>query len=106
AEYKGRRAGSLGDAACFSFYPGKNLGACGEGGIVVTNDAALASTLRQLRDWGQDRRYHHVLRGYNYRMDGIQGAILRVKLRRLEEWISVRRARAAQYNRLLSDAVV
>jgi dTDP-4-amino-4,6-dideoxygalactose transaminase len=106
AEYKGRRAGSIGDLACFSFYPGKNLGACGEGGIVVTNDDRLALTIRQLRDWGQDRRYHHTLRGFNYRMDGIQGAILRVKLRRLGDWIAVRRVRAAQYHRLLSDAVV
>src|SRR5205807_7935683 len=68
AEYKGRRAGSLGDVACFSFYPGKNLGACGEGGIVVTDNDAMATTMRQLRDWGQDRKYHHVLRGFNYRM--------------------------------------
>jgi dTDP-4-amino-4,6-dideoxygalactose transaminase len=106
AEYKGRRAGSLGDLACFSFYPGKNLGACGEGGIVVTNDGLRAQTIRQLRDWGQDRKYHHVLRGFNYRMDGIQGAILRVKLRHLDRWTTCRRTRAAQYNRLLDDAVI
>ena len=72
-------------SACFSFYPGKNLGAYGEGGIVVTSNAEYARTIRMLRDWGQERKYHHVLAGYNYRMEGIQGAILRVKLRHLEQ---------------------
>ena len=81
AEYKGVRAGSIGLSGCFSFYPGKNLGACGEGGIVVTNDDDHMKTIRMLRDWGQEQRYHHALKGFNYRMDGIQGAILRVKLR-------------------------
>src|SRR5262249_14095939 len=80
AEYKGRRAGSLGDFGCFSFYPGKNLGACGEGGMVVTDDRDRARTLRMLRDWGQSRKYEHKLPGFNYRMDAVQGAILRVKL--------------------------
>jgi dTDP-4-amino-4,6-dideoxygalactose transaminase len=106
AEYKGRRVGAIGDLACFSFYPGKNLGACGEGGMVVTNDAARAQTMRQLRDWGQDRKYHHVMRGFNYRMDGIQGAILRIKLRRLDGWTTARRLRAAQYDRILAGSDV
>lgn len=102
AEFMGQRAGSFGSVGCFSFYPGKNLGACGEGGIAVTNDDQHAQTLGMLRDWGQDRRYHHVLRGYNFRMDGIQGAILRVKLRHLEAWTEARRSHAARYTALLS----
>ena len=103
AEYKGRRAGSIGVSGCFSFYPGKNLGACGEGGIVVTNDDAHAKAMRMLRDWGQDRRYHHLVKGFNYRMDGIQGAILRVKLRHLDAWTAARRAHAVRYSSLLSN---
>jgi dTDP-4-amino-4,6-dideoxygalactose transaminase len=106
ARYKGRPVGSLGDLACFSFYPGKNLGACGEGGMVVTRNEEHASTIRMLRDWGQDRKYHHVLAGYNYRMEGIQGAILRVKLRHLESWTEARRANAARYRELLADCGV
>jgi dTDP-4-amino-4,6-dideoxygalactose transaminase/acetyltransferase-like isoleucine patch superfamily enzyme len=106
AEYKGRRAGSLGDLGCFSFYPGKNLGAYGEGGLVTTGNPEYARTIRMLRDWGQERKYHHVLRGYNYRMEGFQGAILRVKLRRLEAWTEARRAHAARYDRLLAGANV
>ncbi len=102
AEYRGRRAGSLADMACFSFYPGKNLGACGEGGMLVTQDAARARTVAMLRDWGQDRKYHHVLKGYNMRMEGLQGAILRVKLRHLEAWTEARRARAARYEAALA----
>lgn len=104
AEYKGRRAGSIGDMGCFSFYPGKNLGAYGEGGMVVTNNPEYAHTMRMLRDWGQERRYHHVLKGYNYRMDGIQGAILRVKLRYLDQWTEARRSHAAQYDGLLVNS--
>ncbi len=103
AEYRGRRAGGVGLAGCFSFYPGKNLGACGEGGLVATDDDAMAATLRMLRDWGQEQRYHHVLKGFNYRMDGIQGAILRVKLRHLEEWTNARRAHARRYTALLGE---
>ena len=99
AEYNGRRAGSMGDMGCFSFYPGKNLGACGEGGMVVTKDPELTRTLRMLRDWGAERKYEHVLKGYNYRMEGIQGAVLRVKLRHLETWTEARRAAAARYDR-------
>jgi dTDP-4-amino-4,6-dideoxygalactose transaminase len=104
AEYKGQRVGSIGDIGCFSFYPGKNLGAYGEGGMAVTNNPEYAHTMGMLRDWGQERRYHHVLKGYNYRMDGIQGAILRVKLRYIEEWTEARRTHAAQYNQLLADS--
>jgi dTDP-4-amino-4,6-dideoxygalactose transaminase len=104
AEYKGRRCGSLGDMACFSFYPSKNLGACGEGGMVVTNNTEYARTIRMLRDWGAEKRYHHQLKGYNYRLEGIQGAVLRVKLRHLDEWTAARRSVAARYTKLLSEA--
>ncbi len=106
AEYKGRRAGSMGDLGCFSFYPGKNLGAYGEGGLVTTNNPDYARTIRMLRDWGAERKYEHVLKGYNYRMDGIQGAILRVKLRYLEQWTEARRAHARLYNELLAGTDV
>ncbi len=102
AEYRGRRAGSIGDLGCFSFYPGKNLGAYGEAGAVVTRRADLAQTLRVLRDQGQDRKYHHIFPGFNFRMDGIQGAVLRVKLRYIEEWTEARRRHASLYGRLLS----
>ncbi|MBH8576328.1 DegT/DnrJ/EryC1/StrS family aminotransferase [Nostocaceae cyanobacterium CENA369] len=104
AEYKGQKVGAIGDIGCFSFYPGKNLGAYGEGGMIVTNNPEYAHTMRMLRDWGQERKYHHVLKGYNYRMDGIQGAILRVKLRYLEEWTEGRRAHAAKYDALIKDS--
>jgi dTDP-4-amino-4,6-dideoxygalactose transaminase len=106
AEYKGRRVGSIGAMGCFSFYPGKNLGAYGEGGMVVTDSPDYARTMRMLRDWGQEKKYHHVLRGFNYRLEGIQGAVLRVKLRRLEAWTEARRSHARAYCRLLSDAGV
>jgi dTDP-4-amino-4,6-dideoxygalactose transaminase len=106
AEYKGRRSGGIGTMGCFSFYPGKNLGAYGEGGIVVTNSEADAKRIRMLRDWGQEQRYHHVLKGFNYRMEGIQGAILRVKLRYLEAWTEQRREHGKQYNALLREAPV
>jgi dTDP-4-amino-4,6-dideoxygalactose transaminase len=96
----------MGDLGCFSFYPGKNLGAYGEGGIVVTNNPDYANSLRMLRDWGQKDKYHHVLKGYNYRMDEMQGAILRVKLRHLEKWTEARRANANLYKQLLSDSEV
>jgi dTDP-4-amino-4,6-dideoxygalactose transaminase len=101
AEYKGKRAGGLGDVGCFSFYPSKNLGAYGEGGMVTTDSGEIALTVRLLRDWGADRKYHHVLPGYNYRMEGLQGAILNVKLRHLEQWTEQRRAAAATYDQLL-----
>lgn len=106
ASYGGQRAGSMGISGCFSFYPGKNLGACGEGGIIVTNDDKQAQQMRMLRDWGQDRRYHHVTQGFNYRMDAIQGAILRVKLRQLEHWTEARRTRARLYTGLLANGPV
>jgi dTDP-4-amino-4,6-dideoxygalactose transaminase len=106
AEYKGQRAGSLSDLACFSFYPGKNLGAYGEAGAVVTANPDYAKTIRLLRSWGESRRYYHDLRGFNYRMEGMQGAILRVKLRHLERWTEARRTNAAIYNRLLKDSGV
>lgn len=106
AEYNGRRCGSLGDLAGFSFYPGKNLGAYGEGGALVTGDLAAAVTARTLRDWGQEKRYEHRLKGFNYRMDGIQGAILGVKLRYLEEWTEARRHVAARYDALLAGTSV
>ena len=101
AEYKGRRVGSLGDMACFSFYPGKNLGAYGEGGMVVTDSTEYARTIRMLRDWGAEQKFRHVLKGYNYRLEGLQGAVLRVKLKYLESWTEGRRAAASRYNELL-----
>ena len=101
AEYKGRRAGSMGDMGCFSFYPGKNLGAYGEGGLVATSNAEYARTIRMLRDWGAEKKYQHVLKGYNYRLEGIQGAVLRVKLKYLEGWTEARRAAAGRYDKLL-----
>ncbi len=104
AEYRGRRCGSIGEMGCFSFYPGKNLGAYGEGGMVTTNDPELARQIRILRDWGAEKKYHHVLKGFNYRMEGVQGAILRVKLRYLEKWTEARRANAELYSRALADS--
>jgi dTDP-4-amino-4,6-dideoxygalactose transaminase len=104
AEYKGRRAGSIGDLGCFSFYPGKNLGAYGEGGMVVTDNPDYVRTTRMLRDWGAERKYQHVLKGYNYRLEGIQGAVLRVKLRHLEAWTEARRAAATWYDGLLAGS--
>jgi dTDP-4-amino-4,6-dideoxygalactose transaminase len=101
ATLNGKKAGSLGHAAAFSFYPGKNLGAFGEAGAVVTNDANVARTIRMLRDHGQSRKYHHDLIGWNERMDGIQSAVLSVKLEYLDEWNARRRRHAAQYRKLL-----
>jgi dTDP-4-amino-4,6-dideoxygalactose transaminase len=101
ALYKGRHAGSLGDIGCFSFYPGKNLGAYGEGGAIVTQNPDFAETSAMLRDWGQRAKYDHVLHGYNYRMDGIQGAVLNVKIGHIEAWTEARRTVAAHYDRLL-----
>jgi dTDP-4-amino-4,6-dideoxygalactose transaminase len=104
AEYKGRRVGSIGDIGCFSFYPGKNLGAYGEGGMVVTSNPEVARTTRMLRDWGAEKKYEHVLKGYNYRLEGLQGAVLRVKLRHIEAWTEARRAAAVRYDELLGPA--
>ena len=106
AECNGRRAGSLGDLGCFSFYPTKNLGACGEGGLVTTNNDELAAKVRLLRDWGQDRKYHHAIRGFNYRMEGITGAVLSAKLKYLAAWTEQRRALAARYDAALQNAAV
>jgi dTDP-4-amino-4,6-dideoxygalactose transaminase len=96
------KAGSMGNSAAFSFYPGKNLGACGEGGAVTTNDSSVAGTIRMLRDHGQAKKYHHDLEGYNGRLDTIQAAILHAKLPHLAGWNQQRRLRAEEYNRLLS----
>jgi|SRR5579862_9396538 len=106
ARYHGRRVGSLGDLGCFSFYPGKNLGAYGEGGAVVTSHHEYARTVRMLRDWGQEKKYHHVLQGFNYRLEGLQGAVLGVKLPRLDEANRRRVANATLYSQLLQDSLV
>lgn len=103
AEYKGKRAGSLGDAGCFSFYPGKNLGACGEAGAIVTNNRSLAERARMFRDHGQRTKYYHSIIGWNARMDGIQAAILQKKLKHLPSWIDARRRNAGLYRRLLAN---
>ena len=101
AEYRGKRAGTFGLAGCFSFYPGKNLGALGEGGAVVTDDDQVAARLRALRDHGQARRYYHDELGFNYRMDALQGAVLGVKLQHLEVWTEARGLLAERYRKLL-----
>jgi dTDP-4-amino-4,6-dideoxygalactose transaminase len=104
SEYRGLRAGSIGDIGCFSFYPGKNLGAYGEAGAAVTNSSDLARQLALLRDWGQESKYNHVLPGYNFRMDGIQGAVLNVKMAYIESWTEARQTVASHYDRLLARA--
>ncbi len=103
AEYKGQRAGSIGDTGCFSFYPGKNLGAFGEAGAVVTNNSEVYDKIRMLRDHGQECRYYHSQVGWNCRMDGIQAAVLRIKLRNLEAANQCRRSHAEHYSRALCD---
>jgi dTDP-4-amino-4,6-dideoxygalactose transaminase len=102
AEYKGRRAGSIADASCFSFYPGKNLGAYGEAGAITTNNAELAKKMFMFRDHGQSKKYYHNMIGWNARMDGFQGAVLNVKLKHLPAWNEARRKNAIIYNELLS----
>lgn len=102
ALYKGRRVGQFGHASTFSFYPGKNLGAYGEGGAVLTNDERVARRLRLLRDHGSERKYHHEIIGYNCRLEGIQGAVLSIKLAYLDRWNELRHEHAARYNALLS----
>ncbi|MGC1374105.1 MAG: DegT/DnrJ/EryC1/StrS family aminotransferase, partial [Candidatus Sulfotelmatobacter sp.] len=110
AEYFSRKhdcwlkAGSMGRAAAFSFYPGKNLGACGEAGASTTNDPDIAKEMKMLRDHGQSKKYYHDLEGYNGRLDAIQAGLLHVKLGHLTEWNAQRRERAAEYGRLLADA--
>ena len=104
ARYKGKRTGSLGHAAAFSFYPGKNLGGYGDGGMVVTGDQAVAKRLEMLRNYGQKEKYHHMFRGYNRRLDTLQAAVLRVKLKHLDEWNDARRQHAKSYRRLLEES--
>jgi len=106
AKYKGRPAGSLGAAACFSFYPSKNLGACGEGGAVTCNDSELAKKLRMLRDHGSTKKYEHDFPAYNLRLEGIQGGVLAVKLPHLDGWNGNRRALAKRYDELFADSRV
>lgn len=103
-EQRWRMAGSIGKAAAFSFYPGKNLGACGEGGAITTNDLELAKRVRMLRDHGQSKKYYHDFEGYNGRLDSIQAGFLRTKLTHLPQWNADRRARAIRYNELLSTS--
>ncbi len=103
ATYQGRKAGTMGVIGCFSFYPGKNLGAFGEGGALVTQNQDIAARARMLRDHGQPQKYHHDRLGYNYRMDGIQGAVLAVKLKYINEWNTARRSVARQYDTWLAD---
>lgn len=106
AKYKGKRVGSFGYAAAFSFYPAKNLGAYGDGGMVVTNDEGVAESLQVLRNYGQRERYHHMLRGYNHRLDTLQAAVLRVKLKHLNTWNGARRQHAHLYGKLLAHSPV
>ncbi|NLD71912.1 MAG: DegT/DnrJ/EryC1/StrS family aminotransferase [Chloroflexi bacterium] len=106
ARYKGRRVGGLGDAAAFSFYPAKNLGAYGDGGMVVTNDAKAAEAVRMYRNYGQKEKYVHMLRGFNRRLDSLQAAVLNVKLGHLDEWNAARRAHARAYDQMLDLPLV
>lgn len=103
AKYKGKTVGGFGSSACFSFYPAKNLGACGEGGALVTNDTALAARAKSLREHGSTVRYHHDEVGYNYRLEGFQGAVLGVKLKYLAQWTNERRRVAMRYHELLAN---
>jgi dTDP-4-amino-4,6-dideoxygalactose transaminase len=104
AEIDGKRAGGLADMGCFSFYPGKNLGAYGEGGMVTSSNPEFVKSIRMLRDWGAEKKYHHVLKGYNMRLEGLQGAVLRVKLRHLDAWTEARRTAADRYGELLAGS--
>jgi dTDP-4-amino-4,6-dideoxygalactose transaminase len=106
AEYKGKRCGGFGAAAAFSFYPSKNLGAYGDAGAITTNDPAIAERIRMLRNYGEETRYHHSVKGFNSRLDEIQAAILRVKLRHLDKWNEARRERASAYARVLASAPI
>ena len=103
ALYKDKKAGSIGTAGCFSFYPGKNLGACGEGGAVVTDDEDIYQKIRMIRDHGQEKKYFHMIEGYNGRLDAIQAGVLCIKLERLAKWNQARRKNAAHYDALLSE---
>lgn len=106
AVYKGKRVGSIGDAACFSFYPGKNLGAYGDGGAIVTNDQDLADKVRLLSQHGSKVKYHHEIAGFNSRLDGIQAAVLNVKMKYIEQWTEARRKNASIYSNLLKDTSI
>jgi len=104
AEYKGKRVGSIGDAGCLSFFPSKVLGAYGDGGMVVTSDPEIANTVKLLRNHGCNQKYHHLVPGFNSRLDSLQAAILRVKLRHLDKWIDRRQQNAKLYSQLLNGA--
>ena len=104
AEYKGRRCGTMGDIAAFSFYPGKNLGAYGDGGAVTTTRADLAERVGMMRNHGQKVKYEHLIKGFNSRLDTLQAVVLRIKLRRLEQWNEARRQAAAKYDQLLAGS--
>ncbi len=106
ATYKGKRVGSMGDAAAFSFYPAKNLGAYGDGGAVVTNDERIAQAVHMLRNYGQSKKYVHDLRGYNRRLDTLQAAVLLAKLKYLDQWNAARREHAQAYRKQLTGAEV
>ncbi|MCL6471235.1 MAG: DegT/DnrJ/EryC1/StrS family aminotransferase [Firmicutes bacterium] len=106
AEYRGRKVGSLGSVACFSFFPSKNLGAAGDGGAVVTNDKELADKVRLLRQHGSNKKYHHSLMGYNSRLDELQAAILLVKLKHIDRWNNARRQKAKYYDKLFADTKI
>lgn len=106
AEYKSKMAGSLGDAGCFSFYPTKNLGAYGDSGMVITNDSDIAEKLRKLRNYGEEKKYRAVIKGFNSRLDEIQAAVLKVKLTHLNRWNEIRQNYAGLYNSLLKDSLV
>ena len=103
AGYRGKAAGAIGAAGCFSFYPGKNLGAYGEGGAVVTDDPEVAQKIRVIRDHGQQEKYIHAIEGYNGRLDAIQAGVLRIKLKRLKQWNQARQTNAALYDELLGE---
>jgi dTDP-4-amino-4,6-dideoxygalactose transaminase len=106
ADYRGRKLGTLGLAGCFSFYPSKNLGACGDAGAIVTNDEGIAQKLRRLRNYGEERRYYHTSKGVNSRLDEIQAAVLRAKLPRLGRWNERRREIASIYNRKIKNRLI
>jgi dTDP-4-amino-4,6-dideoxygalactose transaminase len=103
SKYKGKCVGGLGDLACFSFYPGKNLGGYGEGGAVTTNNSTFAHNMKLIRDHGSEEKYQHIRYGHNYRMDGLQGAVLGIKLKYLNDWTEKRRSIAHKYQSMLSD---
>jgi len=106
SEYKGKKIGSFGDVTAFSFYPTKNLGAYGDGGMIVTKDSKIAEKIKLLRNYGQKLKYHHILIGFNSRLDEIQAAILKIKLKKLNKWIDLRRKNAKLYNKLLKNTHV